>query len=161
MKYIKKFEVLDWRDVDYANIDEYKNRFVVINETSNAGHLFLVTDISFDTNLDEKIQYSIDGYSFKCINNIFNQCTAAFWSRSKEEFGGLIFLTPNEFYDQYTELYHNLYFKIYRDNQNQLKWTSNYKNLINNVLPILNSIDDKKNIIDNIKTIIDAEEFNL
>jgi hypothetical protein len=153
MKYIKKFELLDWRNVDYANIDEYKNTFVVIND-SNDSHLFLVTDISFDANLDTKIQYLIDGYSFKGVNKIFNQCTTAFWSRSKEEFSGLIFLAPNEFYDQYPDLCYNLYVKLYNDNSNQPKWTSNYKDLIRNVLPILSSIED-------LKTKFEADEYNL
>lgn len=144
MKYIKKFELLDWRNVDYANIDEYKNTFVVIND-SNDSHLFLVTDISFDANLDTKIQYLIDGYSFKGVNKIFNQCKTAFWSRSKEEFSGLIFLAPNEFYDQYPDLCYNLYLKLYKDND---------KDLIRKVLPILTSIEE-------LKTKIEADEYNL
>jgi hypothetical protein len=154
MKYIKKFELLDWRNVDYANIDEYKNTFVIINDSSDY-HLFLVTDISFDRNINNtKIQYLINGYSFKGANKIFNQCTVAFLSRSKEEFSGLIFLTPNEFYEQYPDLCYNLYLKLYNDNENQPKWTSNYKDLIRKVLPILTSIEE-------LKTKIEADEYNL
>lgn len=149
MIYIKKFELLDWRNIDYDNNDEYKNTFIV-----NDDMVFLVDNLTVDTNLNWNMQYAIEGYSFEYVDDIFDIGLKKILYRSKEELGGVIFLNPNEFYEQYPELCYNLYLRLNKDNTNLHKWKSHFKILIRHTLLILNTIED-------LKFKIEAEEYNL